>query len=41
MYSIEGFGAKRQVPHFDDLLFLGVECRATRWRATASAATQM
>src|SRR5246500_3413600 len=23
MYDIRGFGAKRQVPHFDDLLFLG------------------
>ena len=23
LYSIKGFGAKRQVPHFDDLLFLG------------------
>jgi glutamate synthase domain-containing protein 2 len=23
IYSIKGFGAKRQVPHFDDLLFLG------------------
>jgi len=23
LYSIKGFGAKRAVPHFDDLLFLG------------------
>src|SRR5581483_4420146 len=23
MYAIRGFGAKRRVPHFDDLLFLG------------------
>ena len=23
MYDIRGFGAKRRVPHFDDLLFLG------------------
>ena len=23
MYAIKGFGAKRRVPHFDDLLFLG------------------
>jgi glutamate synthase domain-containing protein 2 len=23
IYSIKGFGAKRQIPHFDDLLFLG------------------
>ncbi len=23
MYDIKGFGAKRRVPHFDDLLFLG------------------
>src|ERR1700750_900132 len=23
MYDIRGFGAKRKVPHFDDLLFLG------------------
>ena len=23
IYDIRGFGAKRQVPHFDDLLFLG------------------
>src|SRR2546423_10197843 len=23
LYSIKGFGAKRRVPHFDDLLFLG------------------
>ena len=34
-----GSGAKRKLPHFDDLLFLGATCRATRWRATASAAT--
>ena len=23
MYDIRGFGAKRRLPHFDDLLFLG------------------
>ena len=23
IYDIRGFGAKRHVPHFDDLLFLG------------------
>ena len=23
IYAIRGFGAKRAVPHFDDLLFLG------------------
>ena len=23
IYDIRGFGAKRRVPHFDDLLFLG------------------
>ena len=23
IYDIRGFGAKRQLPHFDDLLFLG------------------
>ena len=23
IYDIRGFGAKRKVPHFDDLLFLG------------------
>ena len=23
MYDVRGFGAKRRVPHFDDLLFLG------------------
>ena len=23
LYDIRGFGAKRQMPHFDDLLFLG------------------
>src|SRR5438034_6531591 len=23
LYDIRGFGAKRKVPHFDDLLFLG------------------
>ena len=40
IYDIRGFGAKRQVPHFDDLLFLGATCRATRSRATASAATR-
>jgi hypothetical protein len=38
LYSIKGFGAKRAVPHFDDLLFLRA-CRAIRWRATGSVAT--
>ena len=23
LYDIRGFGAKRKVPHFDDILFLG------------------
>src|SRR6202162_3135335 len=27
IYDIRGFGAKRQVPHFDDLLFLGASIR--------------
>ena len=39
IYDIRGWGAKRKLPHFDDLLFLGASaCRATRSRATASAA---
>ena len=39
IYDIRGFGAKRVVPHFDDLSSSGRACRATRSRATASAAT--
>ncbi len=36
IYDIRGFGAKRKLPHFDDLLFLGASrLAAIRWRATA------
>jgi hypothetical protein len=35
IYDIRGGGAKRHVPHFDDLLFLGASSAATRWKATA------
>ncbi len=28
IYDIRGGGAKRKLPHFDDLLFLGARCRA-------------
>ena len=38
IYDIRGFGAKRRVPHFDDLLFLGPASRATRSRVTARSA---
>ena len=40
VYDIRGWGAKRSVPHFDDLLFLGRASRATRWRAIGSAAAR-
>ena len=33
IYDIRGGGAKRKVPHFDDLLFLAPQCRAIRLRA--------
>ena len=40
IYDIRGGGAKRKVPHFDDLLFLGASVSADiRWKATANAAT--
>jgi hypothetical protein len=28
IYDIRGFGAKRRLPHFDDLLFLGASSRS-------------
>src|SRR5207249_9003458 len=30
IYDIRGFGAKRRVPHFDDLLFLGASVSRDR-----------
>jgi hypothetical protein len=42
IYDIRGGGAKRRVPHFDDLLFLGASVsRAIRWKATARPAARM
>jgi len=38
MYDIRGFGAKRRVPHFDDLLFLGRERLALSARGLPRAA---
>ena len=38
IYDIRGFGAKRRVPHFDDLSSSAPASRATRSRATASGA---
>lgn len=34
IYDIRGWGAKRKVPHFDDLLFLGASMSAIPSRAT-------
>ncbi len=46
IYDIRGWGAKRKVPHFDDLLFLGasmsrypLEVTARSARPTSSSAT--
>jgi hypothetical protein len=41
IYDIRGAGAKRKLPHFDDLLFLGRPFRATRLRATGKNAAPM
>jgi hypothetical protein len=38
LYEIRGMGAKRKLPHFDDLLSSRRRCRAIRWKAIASAA---
>jgi len=38
IYDIRGFGAKRRLPHFDDLLLLGASISRYRSRATASTA---
>ena len=38
VYDIRGWGAKRPLPHFDDLLFLGASVSRYPLRATASAA---
>ena len=35
IYDIRGGGAKRKVPHFDDLLFWVRQFHVTRWKATA------
>lgn len=34
IYDIRGFGAKRKLPHFDDLLFLGRVCPVIPWKVT-------
>lgn len=39
VYDIRGWGAKRKLPHLDDLVFLGASMSRYPWRATASAAT--
>ena len=41
VYEIRGFGTKRQLPTFDDLLFLGASMSRYPLEATASAATPM
>ncbi len=38
IYDIRGAGAKRALPHFDDLLFLGASISRYRSKATVSAA---
>lgn len=38
IYDIRGWGAKRALPHFDDLLFLGASMSRYPLEATASAA---
>jgi len=38
LYEIRGLGAKRRVPHFDDLLFLAGSLSATHWKAIAKNA---
>jgi len=35
LYEIRGLGAKRRLPHFDDLVFWARRCHVTRSRATA------
>ena len=38
IYDIRGGGAKRRVPHFDDLLFLGASIsRRTDWTKLAAS----
>ncbi len=41
IYDIRGWGAKRKLPHFDDLLFLGASMSRYPLEGTASAATPM
>ena len=38
IYDIRGGGAKRKLPHFDDLLFLGASIAVIRWKATGRSA---
>ena len=38
LYEIRGLGAKRKLPHFDDLLSSPRRCRAIRWKAIARTA---
>lgn len=38
IYDIRGWGAKRHLPHFDDLLFLGASMSRYPLEGTASAA---
>ena len=40
IYDIRGFGAKRHLPHFDDLLFLGASISRYPSRAIVSVATR-
>ncbi len=39
IYDIRGWGAKRKLPHFDDLLFLGASMSRYPLEATARSAT--
>ena len=38
LYEIRGLGAKRRLPHFDDLVFLVHRCHAIRSKGIVSAA---
>jgi len=38
IYDIRGGGAKRKLPNFDDLLFLGASISRYRWRDTGKNA---
>ena len=40
LYYIRGAGAKRPLPTFDDLVFLGASVSRYRWRVIASAAAR-